>query len=61
VHLMPDRQDVPLTTTRLVLEPLVAAHAQSLYTYQRNGLSTPAVRHGDESPHAPSATHVPTA
>jgi RimJ/RimL family protein N-acetyltransferase len=31
VHLMPDPQDAPLTTTRLLLEPLVVAHAQSLY------------------------------
>lgn len=31
MHLMSDPQDVPLTTTRLLLEPLVVAHAQSLY------------------------------
>jgi hypothetical protein len=31
VHLMSDPQDVPLTTTRLILEPLVVAHAHSLY------------------------------
>ncbi|HET8907003.1 MAG TPA: GNAT family N-acetyltransferase [Ktedonobacterales bacterium] len=28
---MSDPQDVPLTSTRLLLEPLVVAHAQSLY------------------------------
>lgn len=39
MHLMSDPQDVPLTTTRLLLEPLVVAHAQSLYPLRRMSAS----------------------